>query len=135
MPIPFPRISYSKLKSRLQENYNFHKFSAVLADYGFATIRLSDDWCCADFIAQHIDGRFLKIPLKGRLAFAKKYAEKDLWMCFPSNGGWYLYPHDELLLSVLPIAKVKGTYLRFGAYTFSRLSPPLLGLLSPYRLE
>jgi hypothetical protein len=35
----------------------------VLADYGFLTMRLSDDWQGADFIAQHIDGAFLKVQL------------------------------------------------------------------------
>jgi hypothetical protein len=30
--------------------------SAVLADYGFMTMRLRDDWQGADFIAQHVEG-------------------------------------------------------------------------------
>lgn len=45
----FAKIKYSDLSSPQKENYNFQKISAVLADYGFATIRLSDDWNGADF--------------------------------------------------------------------------------------
>jgi len=69
----FKRITYNELNPRQKENYNFQKVSGVLADYGYVTIRLSDDWQGADFIAQHIDGeRFLKIQLKGCLTFDKK---------------------------------------------------------------
>ena len=60
------RIAYHDLNARQQENYNFVKLSAVLADYGFVTMRLSADWQGADLIAQHVDGAtFLKIQLSG----------------------------------------------------------------------
>lgn len=48
--MPFPKISYRELNARQKENFNFQKVSAVLADYGFVTFRLSDDWQGADFI-------------------------------------------------------------------------------------
>ena len=68
----FTKIEYQKLNARQQETYYFHKVSTVLAEYGFATIKLNDDWANADFIAQHIDGEtYLKVQLKGRLTFAK----------------------------------------------------------------
>jgi hypothetical protein len=38
------RISYTNLNSRQQETFNFQKVSAILADYGYATIKLNDDW-------------------------------------------------------------------------------------------
>ena len=53
----FKKILYSKLNARQQENYNYQKASAILADYGFNTLRLSDDWQGADFIAIHINGK------------------------------------------------------------------------------
>jgi hypothetical protein len=133
------KIQYSELNSRQKEAYNFQKISAVLADFGFCTIRLSDDWSGADFIAQHKNGIFLKIQLKSRLTFGKKYEGKDLWLCFPCENGWYLYPHDEVLAGV----KAKKTTLEFseswskdGGYNF----PPPLGrelkeILAPYRVE
>lgn len=52
----FARIDYKNLNSRQQENYNFAKLAAVLADYGFTALRLSDDWKGADLIAVHKDG-------------------------------------------------------------------------------
>src|SRR5690606_20499008 len=94
----FKRVSCASLNSRQQEGFNFQKVSGVLADYGFVTIRLSSDWRGADFIAQHMDGvTFLKVQLKGRLTFEKKYLGRDLHVCFASSGVWYIYPHDELL--------------------------------------
>lgn len=52
----FKRVPYAELNCRQQESYNFQKVSAVLADFGFTTIRLSDDWRGADFMTQHVDG-------------------------------------------------------------------------------
>lgn len=63
MPHSFERVTYDSLNARQQEAYNFQKVSAVLADYGFVTIRLTSDWQGADFIAQHKDGEFLKVQL------------------------------------------------------------------------
>lgn len=97
--ILFTKVDYGKLNAKQQENYNFQKVSSILADYGFVTMRLNDDWQGADFIAQHINGTFLKIQLKGRLEINKKYIGKDIWMCFPvKNGeGCYLFAHDEVM--------------------------------------
>ena len=66
-----------------KENYNYQKLSALLADYGFVTTRLSDDWNGVDLIAQHINGNtFLRVQHKGRLTFCKKYQGKDLYVAF-----------------------------------------------------
>lgn len=103
-------VSYSKLNSRQKENYNFQKVSAVLADYGFTTIRLSDDWQGADFIAHHISGdKFLKVQLKGRLTVDTKYKNKDIWICFNRKGIWYLFPHDEFLRWALDNSNIGQT--------------------------
>ncbi len=92
------KVDYRKLNSRQQENFNFLKVSAVLADYGFNTLRLSDDWQGADFIAIHVDGKiFYKVQLKGALTLDKKYAGKDIWICFRYRNVWYLYPHDVIM--------------------------------------
>ena len=75
-------VIYDSLNSRQQENYNYQKLAGVLADFGFITHRLSDDWNGADMIAQHINGdSFIKIQLKGRLTFSKKYEGKDADDC------------------------------------------------------
>jgi hypothetical protein len=131
------RIAYNKLNSRQQENYNFQKISAVLADYGFVTMRLTDDWQGADFIAQHIDGEtFMKVQLKGRLTFEKKYIGKDIQIAFQNNGVWYLFPHDELLEKVSIESNLKNTdsWLLRGGYSFPSLSAKLQALLAPYKI-
>jgi hypothetical protein len=72
-PSNFEQVVYKKLNARQQEAFNFQKVSAVLADYGFSTIRLTSDWHGADFTAQHFNGMtFLKVQLKGRCCFYKK---------------------------------------------------------------
>ena len=101
------------------------------------TMRLSDDWQGADFIAQHIDGgTFLKVQLKSRLAFGTKYQGKDLYVAFFAEGDWYLYPHDELLDRVLKETGVKDTvsWVERGGYSFPRLSEQMREMLAPYRI-
>jgi len=98
----FARFPYSKLNGRQKENHNFQRVSSVLAAYGFSTIRLSDDWNGADFLALHADGsRVLRVQLKPRLYFKRAYMKKNLWLCFPEDGGAYLFPHDGVLKLVL----------------------------------
>jgi len=137
MPIIFKKIEYSELNSRQQETYNFQKLSSVLAGFGYLTIRLSDDWNGADFIAQHfITKAFLKVQLKGRLCFYQKYCEKDLYICFNEGGAWYLYPHDELLKHVLAMGLLVGTEsweIKHG-YSFPEIPKRLKELLAPFRL-
>ncbi|MCB0367667.1 MAG: hypothetical protein KDD68_19855 [Bdellovibrionales bacterium] len=88
------RVPYEELNDKQKEIYNYQKVSAVLADYGICTIRLSDDWNGADFIAVDLTGKSINVQLKGRVHFAEKYLNKDLYICFPLNNEWYLYPHD-----------------------------------------
>jgi hypothetical protein len=130
-------VQYANLNARQQESYNFQKVSGVLADYGFTTIRLSDDWQGADFIAQHIDGQqFLKVQLKGRCTLAKQYMGKDLYICFHNDGAWYLAPHDELLAWAQQNMNIINTasWNTAGLYSFPRLSAVLQRRLESYRL-
>ena len=137
MHIDFERVEYASLNSRQRENYNFHKLTAVLADYGFTALRLTDDWEGADFIALHIDGEtLLRVQLKGRLSFHQKYVGKGLHVGFPSGVDWYLYPHDETLALVLASTSVGDTasWKEHGGYSFPGLSRQMRALLDPYRL-
>jgi hypothetical protein len=95
------RISYTDLNSRQQEIYNFHKVAALLAEYGFNCIKLSDDWQGADFLAYHKDGKdTLKVQLKSRMTIDKKYLGKGLYIAFPAQGSWCLVEHDVLVQRV-----------------------------------
>ena len=133
----FKRVSYIDLDPKQQENYNYMKVSAVLADYGFVTMRLSSDWKFADFIAQHIDGiKFLKVQLKGRFWLDKKYSGKGLHIAFPVADNWYIYPHDEILTEILATTNLGRTsfWQKNGYHHRGVLSQKLHKLLMPYRV-
>ena len=92
----FKRLSFKEgtgAASKRVETYNFHKAAAVLAEYGFDCMRLSDDWAGADFLAHHKEtGETLKVQLKSNLVIAQRYmGNKELFMCFPLDrtGNWY----------------------------------------------
>lgn len=140
MRIEFKRVEYSSLNGRQKENYNFQKISGVLADFGFSTVRLTDDWEGADFVAQHADGKtLLRIQLKPRLYFAKKYMNKELWMCFRDGDDVYLFSHDEVLGLILnsgkPIMKGSKSWERDEAYSFPGLSRWMKPLLHKYKVS
>jgi len=137
MRMEFEKVQYALLNARQQETYNFHKVAAILADYGYTSIRLSDDWHGADFIAVHIDGSTtLRVQLKGRLSFSKKYTGKGLYVAFPHRGEWYLYPHDEVQ-KIIFAEKSFGSSQSWkvgGGYSVGALGPLLMQLLEPYRI-
>lgn len=129
------RVSYRELNARQKENYNFQKVSAVLADYGFVALRLSDDWAGADFIGVHVTGETLRVQLKSRLSFQRNYMKKDLYIAFPYQRGWFLYPHDELLEKMLPRIANTVSWSERGSYSFKSLSLEVLEIVEPYRIS
>jgi hypothetical protein len=126
------KINYSDLNSKAKEMYNFHKVSAKLADYGYTCMWLTNDWQGADFIAVHIDGvTDLKVQLKGRISFAKKYIGKEIYICFIDNGGdTYLYPHDEILSKIQHRISLEAT----DAWSAPKLAKENRLLLAQYKL-
>jgi hypothetical protein len=131
------RVSYRDLNSRQKENYNFQKLSAILADFGYVTLRLSDDWHGADFIAQHVDGRsFLRVQLKSRLTFRTAYLGKDLYIAFNDGKTWYLFPHDDVLTKALELTTVRNTtsWSVHGGYSFPGIPQSLRPILDPFRI-
>lgn len=132
------KIHYSDLNGRQKENFNFQKISAVLADYGFVTMRLSDDWAGADFIALHVDGvTTLRVQLKSRLTINRKYEGKGLSIAFPVQDKWYLGPHDELRDLILKSTSVGDTesWVTHGGYSMGRLSSALSERLEQYQIS
>jgi hypothetical protein len=138
MPMSFHPIQYEKLNSKQKESYNFQKVSAVLADLGFITIRMSSDWGGADFIAQHKDEVFLKVQLKSRLSFSEKYQSKNLFICFGERepDRWYLYPHDEMLeMNIKHGCIGREFWNAHGGYTNGTPSKKQRALLASYELK
>jgi hypothetical protein len=130
----FPKIQYADLSSPQKENFNFQKVSAVLADYGFATIRLTNDWNGADFLALHRDGETLKIQLKSRLTICGKYMGKELWVAAPHAGGWFIYPHDETIETIESVSPFLNSqsWQQDKLYTWRSPSKALLQALAPH---
>ena len=60
--IDLKKVKYTSLNSREKENYNFHKVASALADYGYDSVRLNNDWQGADFIAVKGD-EMIKVQL------------------------------------------------------------------------
>ena len=59
-------IECKLLNAGQKDNLNFKKSSVMLADYGFNSLRLTDDWLGADFLACHVGGgNPIKIQLNG----------------------------------------------------------------------
>jgi hypothetical protein len=131
----FKRINYKDLNSRQKESYNFQKVSGALADVGFVTIRLSDDWKGADFLARHIDGTtLLNVQLKTRFSVYEKYCGKDIWICFREGEDFYLYPHDVMLDLIKPEIEQTVSWIKERGYN-SVLTKRLSQFLLPYKLS
>ena len=128
------KVKYENLNAKAKEMYNFHKVAAKLADYGFTSMWLTNDWQGADFIAVHADGvTDIKVQLKGRLSFARKYIGKNIYVCFITEQSIYLYPHDEVLEQVQEKIADK-TWLAKGTWSASKLSSEFRRLLEPFEL-
>lgn len=132
------RIRYQDLNGKQQEIYNFQKIAAVLADYGFNCIKLSDDWHGADFLAYHKDGNdTLQVQLKGRLTISEKYRGKGLFIAFPVNNTWCLIEHDKLIEIVGQSTHWLQTksWIENGQYHSGKPSRQLVQQLREYMLE
>ena len=128
-------INYEDLNAKAKETYNFHKIAAILADYGYNSIWLSNDWNGADFIAVHIDGvSDIKIQLKGGISFAQKYRGKNLYIGFIEQGDLYLYPHDDVLEQVEPVISDKK-WIEKGTYFQTKITSRFIDVLAPYKIR
>ena len=113
------KVVYNKLNARQKENYNYHKVASALADYGYDSMRLNNDWEGADFIAVKGDD-MLKIQLKGRLTVDKKYLNKDLYIAFIEDNLVKLYKHDDII-PLMPKNTTKSkSWADEGAYSWKK---------------
>lgn len=117
--IEFIRIEYSSLNARQKENYNFHKVAGALAEYGYNSMRLNDDWQGADFIAIK-DNEMMKIQLKGRFTIDKKYIGKNIYIAFIEDGIVKIYFHDDVINSLSEGIKNTKSWRLNGIYTWGK---------------
>ena len=117
----FTKVKYQDLSARQKENYNFHKIAAFLAEYGYNSIRLTDDYKGADFLAVHTEGdTILKIQLKGRFTIDKKYLNKSIWVAFIEQGKIYLYDHDKLVKKLKENITQSTSWSDNGSYSWNK---------------
>jgi len=135
--VRFKKVKYEELNSKQKEQYNYQKISAVLAEYGFITIPLANDWNGADFLAVPTEGEVLKVQLKGRLTFDQKYLGKGLHICFRDHAEWFLYPHDEFYRELSSEVNFfnSDSWQKHGGYSVGSLSKQLRSLLEKYRVQ
>jgi len=119
MPMNFEKIDYYKLNARQKENYNFHKVASALADYGFDSMRLNNDWEGADFISVNKD-EMIKVQLKSRFTVAKKYLSKNIFIAFIEDGQVKIYNHDEAVSLLSENIITSKSWVNDGAYTMNK---------------
>ena len=132
------KVNYRELNAKQKELFNFQKLAAVMADYGFNCIRLSDDWQGADFLAYHKDGaETLKAQLKSRMTIKKEYMGKDLFLAVPVDGSWYLVEH-YLLVSIIGRYSTwleSETWKTDGTYSSAKHGVAIRSALQGYTID
>ena len=117
--IDLKKVDYNQLNARQKENYNYHKVASALADYGYDCMRLNNDWEGADFIAVK-DDQMIKVQLKGRLTFAKKYIGKNIYVAFIEKGVAKIYNHDIALEIATKNILESQSWVSKGEYHFGK---------------
>jgi hypothetical protein len=89
----------------------------------------------ADFIAIHFDGvKYLKVQLKSRLTFDKKYIGKEIFICFFDKDR-FIYPHDELLELFKLEIQDSASWIDKGLYHYPYLNPKNILRLDDYTVK
>ena len=115
----FIKVNYRDLNSKQKENYNYHKVASALADYGYDSMRLNNDWEGADFIAIKGDD-MLKVQLKGRFTIDKKYVGKEIKVAFLENGIIKIYDHDSVVSSLADNIADSKSWKTSGSYSWGQ---------------
>jgi len=141
----FRKVNYRELNARQQEVYNYHHIAALLAQHGYATYPIRDDWNGGDMFARHmLTGEPMTIQIKSRVTFDRKYLNKQLWIGFRETDkpGAYVYPHDQLLREYQEIRAKKNlpldvsrSWSHDGIVHWLSPTKELRELLQPYRLD
>ena len=133
------KVNYYELSPRQKETYNFHQVAWILAGYGYNSKRVPNDPPGTDFVAYHKDGGDpLNVQLTARMTIDRKYMHKNLYICFPIFGVWYLILHDELVHTVgkrSGALKTDLSWLVRGRYSWPRPSQNVRDALKRYALK
>jgi lipid-A-disaccharide synthase-like uncharacterized protein len=140
MKLELNKIDYENLNPKQKESYNFQKLSAVLADYGVETLRLSNDWNGADFLMTdpYNVNVIKKVQLKSRFTLDRKYRRiKDLYIAFPDSNIWYIFHHNTILDRFSKVSNLNNdsAWKETGKYSQARLTEQLKELLHEFQVS
>ena len=113
------KVDYNSLNAKQRENYNYHKVASALADYGYDSMRLNNDWQGADFIAVKGD-EMLKVQLKSRFTIDIKYIDKDIYIAFLENEKVKIYKHDEAVNMIPDNISNSKSWIENGHYNWGK---------------
>ena len=128
MDIDLTKVSYKDLNSKQKENYNYHKVASALAEYGYDSMRLSNDWEGADFISVKGDD-MIKVQLKGRFTIDKKYIAKDIHIAFIEDDVIKMYKHDEAVDIVPENVSNSSSWVNKGLYHWGKTPKEIVCVL------
>lgn len=95
-----------------------------------------------DFIAyRERDNALIKIQLKSRWAIDKKYIDRNIAICFPSNSyvnrDWYLCKHDEMVKWTGESTNYLNSqsWLEKGIYNLPRMSQAVTEQMQRFKIS
>ena len=135
-----PHVTYETLSNKEQESYNAAKLISVMADYGYLECaKINGDKWGADLLFYRTsDTDVKKVQLKGRATFSKHYMGKNLFIAFPDDDGWYMYPHDALVDKAHDVSSWSKTLSWTsdnGGYSWNVTPMWLKDLLEPWKIS
>ncbi len=107
------KVDYKKLNAKQKENYNYHHIASALAEYGYNSMWLNNDWEGADFIAVK-ENSMIKVQLKGEFQICHKYKGKDIYIAYREDGVNKIYEHDDAYKYVRGSTKKTKTWKNGG---------------------
>ena len=117
--------------------YNISEARRALTQFGYSCSSPSRGTQDAQIVARvPRENMSINVRCPGRVAIQAKFLEKDIHVCFPARGGWYLVPHDDLV----QIAGETTPWLDShswrdrGWYSSANPSKRMLARLAPYSL-
>lgn len=117
--------------------YNISQASRALGQSGYTCSAPPHGTRDAQILARDSHGSMsIKVRCPGRAAIQAKFLGRDLYVCFPASGEWYLVPHDDLV----KIAGETNPWLNShswrdrGGYSSASPSKRMLARLEPYSL-
>ncbi len=117
--------------------YNISQARRALTQSGYTCSPPSYGTQDAQILARVPRGNMsITVRCPGRVAIQAKFLERDLYVCFPAQGGWYLVPHDDLVViagDTTPWLDSHSWRDR-GGYSSASPSKRMLARLEPYSL-